>query len=162
MPGVDGQLLTYIHILITLILILILTLILIIIQNVQHPGRSVQNRSAHYVCRTVVPGAARGYMAPSYFGRSVNPTYLKRGVDYAHQTLTVPSDFRPSYGPAMETEYYRGSLYVKTYHVTLLNTSNCLGGQLSPYATESKNLSLHSTKCATVTNKLYDQTLLIS
>ena len=44
----NGQLLTYIHILITLILILILTLILIIIQNVQHPGRSVQNRSAHY------------------------------------------------------------------------------------------------------------------
>ena len=118
--------------------------------------RSVQNRSAHYLCRTVVPGAARGYMAPSYFGRSVNPTYLKRGVDYAHQTLTVPSDFRPSYGPAMETEYYRGSLYVKTYHVTLLNTSNCLGGQLSPYATESKNVSLHSTECATVTNKLYD------
>ena len=55
-----------------------------------------------------------------------------------------------------ESRDYRGSLYVKTYHVILLNTSDSLGGQLSPYATESKNISLHSTKYATVTNKLYD------
>ena len=47
----------------------------------------------------------------------------------------------------METEDYRGSLYVKAYHVILLKTSDSLGDQLSPYATESK-------KCYKFTNRL--------
>ena len=49
------------------------------------------------------PGS-RGAIAPSEFGRYVNPIRIRKGVDYAHQITTspppIPRIFRPSYGPA--------------------------------------------------------------
>ena len=44
-------------------------------------------------CRLVVPGGARGAMAPPNFGISVNPIST-RGVDYAPTSLLAPPDFQ--------------------------------------------------------------------
>ena len=41
--------------------------------------RTLQGRSRPFVLRPVVPGSARGAMAPQYFDRSVNPISTKRG-----------------------------------------------------------------------------------
>ena len=51
--------------------------------------------------RPVVPGGARGAMAPPDFGRSVDPISTREGVsDYAwHWHPPPPSIFRPSYDP---------------------------------------------------------------
>ena len=106
------------------------------------------------------PLGCQGYHGPLKFWHISWP-YLNRGDRLCQPNTDGPPDF--FYLPT--ALLWRPRI---TEVVCMLNlitwyfwTRRTLGGQLSPYATESKNLSLHSTKCATVTNKLFDWTLLI-
>ena len=51
--------------------------------------------------RPVVPGGARGAMAPPDFGRPVNPISTRRERLYPSYYYWHPQIFRPSYGPVI-------------------------------------------------------------